>query len=364
MTITHVDIFRYSIKMTPFRIATGVMDYAQNVLIRIHTDRQHYGLGECSAFPVIVGETQDSCLLLAKSFAALWKGKNPLEIDDRLRELDDFIAGNRTIKSAFDMALHDLASKAGGLPLYAFLGGRKRPVTTDITIGIGTPEEMASQAAAYVAQGAAFLKVKLGKDPMDDIARIKAIRQKTGSGTPIRIDANQGWEVEGAATVLEAIREDNIEFCEQPLRVHNDHRVGELKKYGIPLMADESCYVATDAERVAREGNFDYINIKLAKSGGIREALKIGRIAEQYQIPCMLGGMLESRLALSAMVHLAYACEAIQFFDLDTSMVGHLEDPVSQGIVYQGFDISIPDIPGIGADIVDSSLTSYEKTTV
>ncbi len=364
MTITHIDIFRYSIRMSPFRIATGVMDYAQNVLIRVHTDKQHYGLGECSAFPVIVGETQDSCLLLAKSFAALWKGKNPLALDDRLQELDDFIAGNRTIKSAFDMALHDLAAKVEGLPLYAFLGGSKRPVTTDITIGIGTPAEMAEQAAGYVKQGAAFLKVKLGKDPVTDIARIKAIRHEIGSATPIRIDANQGWELEGAATVLGAIKEDNIEFCEQPLRVHNDYRVGELKGYGIPLMADESCYVATDAERVAREGNFDYINIKLAKSGGIREALKIGRIAEQHQIPCMLGGMLESRLALSAMVHLAYACKPIQFFDLDTCMVGHLEDPVGQGIIYHGFDISLPDVPGIGADIDDSSLTSYEKTTI
>src|SRR5690606_16591266 len=154
MTITHIDIFRYSIKMTPFRIATGVMDYAQNVLIRIHTDGQHYGLGECSAFPVIVGETQDSCLLMARSFAALWKGKDPLAIAERLAELDDFVAGNRTIKSAFDMALYDLASKAEGLPLYAYLGGEKRPITTDITIGIGTPEEMAAQAAGFVTQGA------------------------------------------------------------------------------------------------------------------------------------------------------------------------------------------------------------------
>ena len=364
MTITHIDIFRYSIKMIPFRISTGVMDYAQNVLIRIHTDEQHYGLGECSAFPVIVGETQDSCLLLAKSFAALWKGKDPLAIADRLNELDDFIAGNRTTKSAFDMALYDLASKAEGLPLYAFLGGKKRAISTDITIGIGSPAEMAEQAARFVKQGARYLKVKLGKTPSDDIARIKAIRQKIGSRTPIRIDANQGWDLQGASLVLDAIKDDNIQFCEQPLRVHNDYRVGELKRFGIPLMADESCYGATDAERVAREGNFDFINIKLAKSGGIHEALKICHIAEKHQIPCMLGGMLESRLALSAMVHLAYACEQIQFFDLDTCLVGHLEDSVAHGIQYEGFDISLPDIPGIGADINDSSLTSYEKTRV
>lgn len=364
MTITHIDIFRYSIKMTPFRISTGVMDYAQNVLIRIHTAEQHYGLGECSAFPVIVGETQDSCLLLAKSFAALWKGKDPLAIADRLAELDDYIAGNHTVKSAFDMALYDLASKSEGLPLYAFLGGKKRPISTDITIGIGTPDEMANQAARFVEQGARYLKVKLGKIPADDIARIKAIRRKIGSDTPIRIDANQGWDVQAASVVLNAIKNDNIEFCEQPLRVHNDFRMGELKEFGISLMADESCYVATDAEQVAREGHFDYINIKLAKSGGIHEALKICKVADAHQIPCMLGGMLESRLALSAMVHLAYARDVIKFFDLDTCLVGHLEDPVEHGLQYEGFDISIADIPGIGAGISESSLTSYEKTTI
>jgi L-alanine-DL-glutamate epimerase-like enolase superfamily enzyme len=123
------------------------------------------GVGECSAFPMIVGETQDTCLVLARDFAKIWKGKDPLAIAERLAELDLYIAGNRTIKSAFDVALHDLAAKHAGIPLYQFLKGTKREITTDITLGIASPEEMAMKAKRLQDGGAVLLKVKLGKDP-------------------------------------------------------------------------------------------------------------------------------------------------------------------------------------------------------
>src|SRR3954471_19326785 len=101
VTITHIDIYRFSIPMHPFTIATGTMDHAQNVFIRVHTDTGFYGVGECSAFPMIVGETQDTCIAVAQDFAGLWKGKDALDIPARLQQLNDAIAGNGTIKSAF-----------------------------------------------------------------------------------------------------------------------------------------------------------------------------------------------------------------------------------------------------------------------
>jgi len=123
MIITEIEIYRLSIPMEPFVIATGTMDYAQNTFIRIHTDHGIYGVGECSAFPMIVGETQNTCISIAQDFAKIWKGKDPLAITERLAELHLYIAGNATIKSAFDMALYDLAAKHAGLPLYKFLQG-------------------------------------------------------------------------------------------------------------------------------------------------------------------------------------------------------------------------------------------------
>ena len=131
--------------MHPFTIATGTMHFAQNIFIRIHTDKGLYGVGECSAFPMIVGETQATCFEMAKDFALLWKNRDPLNIPERMNELHAYTAGNSTIKSAFDMALYDISARDAGKPLYAFLGGNKKSMETDLTIGIDTPEAMAKR---------------------------------------------------------------------------------------------------------------------------------------------------------------------------------------------------------------------------
>ncbi|GGG94933.1 dipeptide epimerase [Parapedobacter pyrenivorans] len=365
MKITHTSIYRFSIPMEPFVIATGTMDYAQNTLIRIHTDRGLYGVGECSAFPMIVGETQDTCLVLAREFARLWKGKEPLAIDARLAELDGFIARNTTIKSAFDMALYDLAAKHAALPLYRYLKGEVRDIVTDITVGIASPAEMAKKALAFKNQGAEVLKVKLGKEPEADIARIRAIRGAVGQEIPLRIDANQGWDFGQACSALRGLEASNIQFCEQPLRDYNDHLLPQLRKETvIPIMADESCYDHRDAIRLAGQSACDYINIKFAKSSGITEAMRIQRVAAKYGVPCMIGGMLESRIALSAKVHFAYSASNVQFFDLDTCMIGHLEDPVVAGVQFDGYRITLPELPGIGADADEAFLKKCEQWEV
>ncbi len=365
MKITHTEIYRLSIPMEPFVIATGTMSYAQNTFVRIHTNQGIYGVGECSAFPMIVGETQDTCLVLARDFAQLWKGRDPLAIPERLAELDAFVARNTTIKSAFDMALYDLAAKHAGMPLYRFLGGDVRHIATDITVGIAEPEEMAAKALIFKEQGATVLKVKLGKRPVDDIARIRAIRERVGAALPIRIDANQGWRFDEAVAALQGLRPFDIQFCEQPMRSYDDHLLPQLRKETtIPIMADESCYDHHDAERLAIQGACDYINIKFSKSGGIAEALRIQQTAAKHHIPCMIGGMLESRLALSAKVHFAYAASNVQFFDMDTCLLGHLEDPVESGVQFSGYNLSLPEHPGIGADIDPAFLRNCERWEV
>lgn len=364
MKITHTVIYRFSIPMVPFEIATGTMHFAQNVLVKVFTDAGVNGIGECSAFPMIVGETQETCLVLARDFAVIWKGKDPLAIDLRLAELDAYIAGNTTIKSAFDMALYDIASKHANLPLYKFLGGELRIIYTDITVGIGTPEFMAATAVKYQQQEAQTLKVKLGKNPEQDIERIKAIRAEIGT-LPIRIDANQGWTYREALQVLKGLEPFQIEFCEQPMRRYDDSFLPELRRNtSIPIMADESCYNYHDVERLAKADACDYINIKFAKSGGIHGALRITRAALNHQIPCMMGGMLESRIALTAMVHFVMASASIQFYDLDTALLGQLVDPVVNGVVYDRYRLILPDLPGIGADVQPDFLENCDKWVV
>jgi L-alanine-DL-glutamate epimerase-like enolase superfamily enzyme len=351
--------------MVPFTIATGTMTHAQNVFIRVHTDAGFYGVGECSAFPMIVGETQDTCLVMAKEFAQLWKGKDALDIPARIQQLHNFTAGNSTIKSAFDIALYDIAAKNAGLPLYQFLGGAKRKIESDITIGIAEPAEMAQRAIGFKQSGATILKVKLGKDAKSDVERIKQIRVAVGNEMKIRVDANQGWGFDDAVYALQSIDKYNIEFCEQPMRTWYDDRLPELKKLSpVKIMADESVYNHHDARKQVESDSCSYINIKFSKSGGINEAQKIHDLAAEKDIPCMMGGMLESRIALSAKLHFVYASPNIKFYDMDTCMLGHLADPCVGGVKYDGYFLNINDAPGISADADEEFLAGCEKFTV
>ncbi len=366
MRIIKTEIWKFSIPMVPFTIATGTMEFAQNIFIRIHTDAGFYGVGECSAFPMITGETQSTCFEMARDFAALINNKDPLEIEERLLQLNDYAARNTTIKSAFDMALYDIAAKHNRQPLYEFLGGTIRDIESDLTIGIGTPESMSEQALQFKNEGVNMLKIKLGKHPFDDIQRIAAIRKAVGDQMILRVDANQGWTFDEAMSALQGIEPFDIQFCEQPMRSYNDHRLPELRHATRnPIMADESVFDHRDAARLISAGGCDYINIKFAKSGGIHEAMKIHAICREERIPCMMGGMLESRIALTAFVHFVYACPGIEFYDMDTCKLGHKADPVKGGVNFEKMWLRAnTESHGIGADADDAFLASCEKIVI
>jgi L-alanine-DL-glutamate epimerase-like enolase superfamily enzyme len=179
------------------------------------------------------------------------------------------------------------------------------------------------------------------------------------------VDANQGWTFDDAIKVLTSIAEYNVQFCEQPMRSHNDHYLPELRRISpVPIMADESVYDHYDAERLIRSEACDYINIKFAKSGGIYEATRIDETCKKNKIACMMGGMLESRVALTAFTHFALAHDNIIFYDMDTCMLGHKKDPVKGGVIYNGYTLHTPSSPGIGADADDKFLRGCEMVTV
>ena len=366
MIIQRTEIYKLSIPMHPFTIATGTMHFAQNIFIRMHTSDGIVGHGECSAFPMIAGETQNTCYEMAKDFAALWKDKDPLAIEERMGQLHAFTAFNSTIKSAFDMALYDIAAQHAGQPLYQFLGGSQtKELETDLTIGIGSPEQMAAQAKEFVERGVRIIKIKLGRNATEDVERVKRIREAAGENIILRIDANQGWDYEDALFALQSMYNYDIQFCEQPMRYWNDHQLPTLSSYSaIPIMADESVFDHHDAERLIQANACTYVNIKFAKSGGILEAQAINQVCEANRVPCMMGGMLESRMALTAFAHFATAFDNIQFYDMDTCMLGHKADPVTGGVRYNGFFLELPGAPGIGADIDEAFLQQCESITI
>jgi L-alanine-DL-glutamate epimerase-like enolase superfamily enzyme len=350
--------------VAPFRIALGVFDEASYVFVRLRTDVGFEGWGETSPLSQITGDTSSIAVAAACDLARVVLGQDPLDLEGRVADMGRHLAFNPSVRAAFDLALHDIAGKVAGLPMFALLGGAKRRLRTDVTIGLAEPEEMAERAEELRRGGISAIKVKLGTGADEDVRRIEYIRTAVGPELPLRIDANQGWELPTAIAVLRRLEGHRIEYCEQPLARWDFDGLKHLRRrVSIPIMADESVFDHHDAFRLAAGGCCDYFNIKLAKSGGIRNALKIDAVAEACGARCMLGCMMETRLGLTAAAHLASARPNISYVDLD----GHLQlaaDPILGGARWEGDSITLPDEPGLGATVDPTFLDNCDLTRI
>jgi len=367
LLITEVEIYQSPIKLKePFVISLGPMDHAQNVVVVIHTNQGITGYGECSPFMTINGESMDTCFVVAQYLAKVLKGKNPENIDECTSVMDKTIYGNSSIKSAFDMALYDIAAQKAGLPLYKYLGGsNNKQIQIDYTISLTNPEKMAGDAVKIVNNGFEIIKVKLGHSKEQDVESIKKIREAVGYDIPIRLDANQGWSAEETPEILESLAPYKIQHCEEPIPRWDFMELAEIRKNSpIPIMADETCCDHHDAKRLIALNACDLINIKLSKSGGIFKALKIAKYAEDANIKIQVGGFLETRLGFTASAHFAMASENIVYYDFDTPLMME-EDPVEGGIKYNANGkVSLPETPGLGAKINDYYLKGLKSIVV
>ena len=366
MRIRQIDIFKAPFRLkNPFVISLESFSAAMNIFLLIRSNEGLTGSGECSPFMSIHGESMDSCFIIAQKLAKVLLGKssNPSECAEWM---DKAVYGNSSIKSAFDMAIHDLVSQEAGIPLYQLLGGKeKRTLITDYTVSLGKVEEMVAAAIEIKENGFQFIKVKLGGDASEDILRIQKIRESIGDFIPLRIDANQGWKVESAIEILNALESSGIQHCEEPLPRWDYMNLRKIKEStSIPIMADESCWDHHDAERLIELKACHLFNLKLGKSSGFGQALKIIRLAEKENMKMQAGGFLESRLGFTAAAHLALASPLIQFIDFDTPLM-HAEDPVMEGITYgYGGQIEVPSLPGLGASIDPEFLKGLEKISI
>lgn len=367
LIIRRIELYRLSVPLKePFITSLGRDDNAENVLVKIITDKSITGFGECSPYMAINGESQDTCFMVGQYFAKLLKGKNALAIEECIANMDKLIYGNSSIKSAFDMALYDIASQNADLPLYKFIGGENNKIiTTDYTVSIGEIDKMAADAVKIKAEGYPAIKVKLGKNGKKDVERIKAIRHSVGNEIPLRIDANQGWAVAEAIETLNALAVFNIEHCEEPIPRWDYMNLPKVKEASpIAIMADESCGDEHDAERLIQLKACDYFNIKLGKSGGIFKALKMVQLAKANNIHLQIGAFMESRLAMTAFAHFALCSPMIVHYDFDTALM-FSNDPVSSGIIYEKNGVvKMPEISGLGAWIEEDRLTGMEKKII
>ncbi len=353
MKIQAIDIFYFDIPLVePFKISIGTMHGANNVLVRILTDSGPAGLGEACPFPPITGETQETNIAVARNLRDLLIGKDPFAVGSFLKEAGSFLRTNPSIVAAFDVALFDIMGKSSSLSLYRLLGGAgEKPLETDITADLDTPENMAARAREFAAAGYRTIKVKVGQAPRLDLARLEAIREAIGYDCKISIDANQGWSVPEAISALKQLEKFEIEFVEQPVAAGDLTGMREVRRHSpIPVMADEALFSAQDAIRLVKAEACDYFNIKLMKCGGVQNALKIAHVAEAANIRAMVGCMLETRLALTAAAHVMAAQDNIIFADLDGN-ASHSVDPIVGGMTVRGGTITLRDEPGLGVDI-------------
>ncbi len=322
----------------PFIIARGSQDTYRTVLVRLVDQEGFEGWGE-AAPQRYYGETPETVLAALDVYATVLPSE-PFHLEHAEARLVQALQGNNSARAAISTALHDLVAKRLGIPVHRLWGldGAKCPGST-FTIGIDTPERIRMkvlEAAQYPV-----LKVKLGT--ADDRAILSAIRDTTPK--EIRVDANAGWTRKQAIRSLPMLEEFGVTVLEQPLDPADLEGLGEVTRHArIPVIADESCLVATDIPKLV--GKVDGINIKLAKTGSLREALRMVAIARAHHMMVMVGCMIESSIGITAA---AQVTPLVDICDLDGAAL-LASDPYVGATIDQG-QLRLPEGPGLGLSV-------------
>jgi L-alanine-DL-glutamate epimerase-like enolase superfamily enzyme len=319
----------------PFIIARGGRSEYRTVWVQLRDGDGNEGWGE-AAPSKFYGETAES-IMAALPYLAEGLPADPFDLEGAERRFEATMRYNAAARAALSGALHDLAAKRLGIPVYRMWGldPAQAPKST-FTIGLDTPEKI--RAKVKEASEYPVLKVKLGTDR--DVEVLRAIRETTDR--EIRVDANCGWTVKRAIAMLPVLQEFGVTVLEQPLPPDQLDGLGEItRRAAIPVIADESCETAADIPPLV--GKVDGINIKLAKCGGLREALRMVAVARAHGMVVMVGCMIESSLSITAAAHLT---PLVDIVDLDGAAL--LANDPFVGATISGGQVTLPDGPGLG----------------
>ncbi len=274
----------------------------------VQVELTHSGVrGHGEAAPIErYDESPASALAYVEEHAGLL-GDDPFAIEEVMARLP---ATEFAARAALDAALHDLQGKLAGLPVWKLLGLQREGPPTSWTIWLGDPDDMARRAEK-VGDRFLRLKLKLGGGDGLDVERVRAVRSVTD--LPLQCDVNEAWTLDEA---LDALPQIDVQYCEQPLRA-GDPGGAELKRRSpLPIYVDEDCHTLADVAACAERAHG--INVKLAKSGGIREAVRMVHAARALGLGCMLGCMVESGLGIAAGAHIASLFDHV---DLDGNIL-------------------------------------------
>ncbi len=357
ITDIRLGMLRVPLK-TPFKTALRTVDTVQDVVVQVHTDTGHVGWGEAPATAVITGDTHGSIIeAITTCIAPRLIGRQVADLNRNCALVQSAMVHNSSAKAAVEIALYDLWAQLHNAPLYRMLGGGEPVITSDITISVDHIDKMVADSLSALDRGFESLKIKVGKDIGLDIERVKAIHAAVDGRALLRLDANQGWTAKQAVFAMTALENAGVELelLEQPVKADD---IAGLKyvtdRVNTPVMADESAFSPLQAIDLIQQRAADIINIKLMKTGGLSNAIRVADIAALHGVPCMIGCMLESSISVAAAVHLAVAkSDVITKVDLDGPSLCAF-NPVVGGVNFNESEISISDAPGLGIVRVDA----------
>jgi L-alanine-DL-glutamate epimerase-like enolase superfamily enzyme len=304
-----------------FDIAGGGQQRAENILIEVILSDGIRGYGESAPFPDFNGETQASTLAAIRRLAPNVLGKGINQLGEIVKDLKKTRPAVGAARAGIEMALLDAWSKHNKAPLHIFFGGASRRIITDVTIPIVSPEHAEASARKWKKFGISTLKIKIGRNPEKDFDRIRAVK----AGHPkakLILDANAGYDADTALNLLARLKAHRMKpaLFEQPVGTKDLPGMKKVSaKGGVPVAADESVSSSKDVLRIAQTRAAHYVNIKIMKSG-VFESLAIARTARSAGLGLMIGGLVESRLAMSCSAHLAAGFGSFDFIDLDTPL--------------------------------------------
>lgn len=335
------------------------------VLVKVHTDAGIVGIGEASITALWTGETQATAIsAVEKLLGPSILGMDPRDITAARRAMDFIMKLNPGTKAAIEMALWDIAGKAAGVPVYQLLGGQVRDrIRIKLVLWAYDIPHVERMAHLFLGWGVSCLKVKVGLDPVADVARVQAVRKLAGPDMPMTIDANTGWTLEQARWALRRLENVDLILAEQPIGIGDPGAYADLRRsVSMPLMADESVFTLTDAFQLASHRSVDILSVYPGKHSGIAGTVEIVNVAKAAGLRCAIGSNLELGVGTAAMLHCAAALPEIDSDRYPADTIGPfyheadlLKTPLELGPPYA----KVPTDPGLGVELDEAQVERY-----
>ena len=359
LSVSTLRVYRLEIPLeTVYDISYGSFDAVENVVVRVETESGLAGWGCAAPDPHVTGESIEGNLdALRELLVPALRQSREATVEELLREVGEAAPRDPAARAAVDLALHDVWGKQRGVSVQALLGGTRRRIPTSITIGIMSIEDTCKAAAGHLAQGFQILKIKGGRDPEEDIARVRGVRRVHGPGVAIRLDVNQGYSVDQAREVMGALAGE-VEFLEQPVAADDLDGLAALAAEAVvPVMADEAVLGPEQAQELMDRG-LRLLCVKLMKSGGLSAAARLCDIAQEHGARVMIGCMDELPISIAGAAHLALSHPAVVYADLD-GHIDMLQEVARGGLEIRSGSVSVTGAPGLGVQIDERKLEEF-----